>query len=171
MAEIYRYSLLYDMAEDRIAWDTIDREGATTRLWLTQRLSKDLVVALLPMLQTALPPMEQQQRSPQREAAVQSFEQAAAMSSFGRTPGVVAAPGASAGLVRKVHLKPNPQGVDLTFEFGPDQTRTIGSPHESVRQTLTVFRRLWVAAGWPMDIWPNWMAEELAPGAPDGAIN
>jgi hypothetical protein len=169
MAEIYRYSLLYDMAEDRIAWDTIDREGATTRLWLTQRLSRDLVAALLPMLQTALPPPEQP-RLPQHQAAVQSFEQAAAMTSFGRTPGVVAAPGATAGLVRKVHLKPNAQGVDLTFEFAMGQTRTIGSPHESVRQTLTIFRRLWAAAGWPMDIWPHWMAEEAA-ALSGGAVN
>jgi hypothetical protein len=40
-----------------------------------------------------------------------------------------------------------------------------------VRQTLTVFRRLWVAAAWPMDIWPTWMGEDAAAAAPGGALN
>jgi len=170
MAEIYRYSLIYDLAEDRIAWDTIDREGATTRLWLTQRLARDLVAAMLPLLPSALPPMARE-RSPQDQAVAQSFEQAAAMTSFGRTPGVRAEPGATAGLVRAIQLKPNPQGVDLTFQFGLDQTRLVSSPHESVRQTLTVLRRLWSGAGWPMDIWPNWMAEAAPGDVPSGAVN
>ena len=84
MIQIHRFSLLYDMAEDRMALDAEDIQGATTRLWLTQRLCRGLVKALIPMLrQTAHRPT-----AAENEGAVQSWEQAAAMASFGKVPNV-----------------------------------------------------------------------------------
>jgi hypothetical protein len=161
MSQIQKFSLLYDAAEDRLAWDTEDAEGGTTRLWLTQRLCRGLIGALLPMLKTAAPQVD----APLQQAAVQSWEQAAAMSSFGRVPGVQPKPQTLNGLVRAVHIRPKGEHLDLTFEFGTADTREVGLSQAALRQMLSVMHRLHVAAGWPLDLWPAWIAEPAPAGA------
>jgi len=160
MTQIHRFSLLYDMAEDRMALDAEDVQGATTRLWLTQRLCRGLVKALIPMLrQTPHRPV-----AAENEAAVQSWEQAAAMASFGKVPNVKPRPEAQTGVVRAAHITPSSEGVGLSFDFGPDHTRTLALGHAEVRQMLAVLYRLSAAADWPLDLWPAWIGEP-APGA------
>jgi hypothetical protein len=166
MTQIHKFSLAYDAAEDRLAWDTEDISGATTRLWLTQRLCRGLVSALLPMLRTGAP----QDIPPRHQAAMQSWEQAAAMATFGKVPGVQPQPQTIVGLVRTVHIRPAPQGLDLTFEFGANGSHTVGVPHAGVRQMLTIMRRLYVSAAWPLDIWPTWISETPVL-APSDAVN
>jgi hypothetical protein len=167
MSQIHKFSLAYDAEEDRLAWDAEDILGGTTRLWLTQRLCRGLVGALLPMLEQAAP----QAAAPGRQAVVQAWEQAAAMAEFGKTPGVRPRAETVAGLVRAAHIRPSPASLELTFEFGDGQSRVVAVAHAGVRQMLAVMRRLYVAAGWPLDIWPAWMAEPPAGRAPSGAVN
>lgn len=168
MSKIQRFSLIYDVAEDRIAWDSEDTEGATTRLWLTQRLCRGMVGAILPMLQVE--PAAPEPVAIQRQAAVQSWEQAAAMADFGKVPGVRPRPQTVVGLVKAIHIRPSADRLDLTFDFGADDSRTIGASQPAVRQMLTVLHRLHGVAGWPMDIWPAWI--EGPQGPPQtGAMN
>src|SRR5262245_2692712 len=101
MAEIHKFSFSYDKAEDRLAWDTEDRAGATTRLWLTQRLCRGFVKALIPMLPTGAV-----DSAPQHASTVQSWEQAAAMSTFGKTPPVQPTVKTVAGLLTALHITP-----------------------------------------------------------------
>ena len=155
MSQIQKFSLIYDVAEDRMAWDSEDAQGATTRLWLTQRLCRGLVGAILPMLQVE--PAAPEPVAAQRQAAVQSWEQAAAMADFGKVPGVRPLPQTVVGLVKAVHIGPFADHMDLSFDFGRDERRTLGVSRPAVRQMLTVLHRLYVAAGWPMDIWPAWI--------------
>lgn len=168
MSQIQKFSLIYDVAEDRMAWDSEDAHGATTRLWLTQRLCRGLVGAILPMLQGQ--PTAPEPVAVQRQAAVQSWEQAAAMADFGKVPGVRPRPQTVTGLVRAVQIRPFADRMDLTFDFGPDQSRTIGVSHPAVRQMLTVLHRLYGAAGWPTDVWPAWIEGPQAAPPPD-AVN
>jgi hypothetical protein len=118
------------------------------------------------MVQAATP----QKIAPQNEASVQSWEQAAAMAEFGKVPGVRPQPQATTGLVRAVHIRPSGDGMDLTFDFGADESRTVAIAHAAVRQTLAVMHRLHVAAGWPLDIWPAWISQPAA-SAPIDALN
>lgn len=166
MAEINKVSLLYVVAEDRLAMDTEDLEGATTRLWLTQRLCRGLVGAIVPMLQTTAGA-----RMPQQpQETVQSWAQAAAMQDFGRLPGVQPGPGTVNGLVRAVHITPQGDRVSLVFDFGAGESRTVSLSGPALRQTLSVMHRLHVEAGWPLDLWPGWIAEPAAQAA-GGAVN
>lgn len=166
MAEVHKFSLVYDPAEDRLAWDLEAMDGATARLWLTQRLCRGLVEALLKMVPVAAPP----EAPPQRQAAVQSWEQAAAMAEFGKVAGVTPQPQSVTGLVRAVHIRPVGERLDLTFDFGAGEHRTLGVAPPALRQLLGVMRRLYAGAGWPMDVWPAWTAE--TPGAPPAdAVN
>jgi len=166
MTEIHKFSLLYDADEDRLAWDTEDRAGGTTRLWLTQRLCRGLVRALLPMLRNAMP----QVVGPEHQATVQSFEQAAAMAAFGKLPPVRAQAETVTGLVKAVHIQPAGAALGMTFDFGADGHRTLGLTHAEVRQMLAVMHRLHTAAGWPLDIWPAWITGAPEP-APEAGLN
>jgi hypothetical protein len=162
MAEIHKFSLSYDAAEDRLAWDAEDREGGTTRMWLTQRLCRALVQAVVPMLlkttAQALPR--------EHETAVQSWEQAAAMADFGKVEPVRPRPQSLAGLVRTVNIRPPGEAFVLTFEFGAEGRCAIGMKLPELRQTLAVMHQLHVSAGWPLDFWPAWICEPAAgPGA------
>ena len=166
MSAIHRFSLAYDPEEDRITCDTEDRSGATTRLWLTQRLCRGLLPALLPMLQKSVG----QAVAPEHQAAVQSFEQAAALSAFGQLPPVRAQAETVAGLVKAVHIQPGPFGLTLTFDFGADGHRTLALTFAEVRQMLAVMHRLQAVAGWPLDQWPDWIAGG-GDAAPAAALN
>jgi hypothetical protein len=108
-----------------------------------------------------------QPRPVQQQAAVQSWEQAAAMAEFGKVPGVRPEPQSVVGLVNAAHIRPVPQGVVLTFSFTPDGERTVELGGPALRQTLAVIHRLAVAAGWPTDYWPRWIADPGAVAAPD----
>ena len=58
----------------------------------------------------------------------------------------------------------------LALDFGEPEPPTIGLAFPEVRQMLTVIYRLYVAANWPLDIWPAWISEP-APAAPTAAVN
>jgi hypothetical protein len=154
MRQLAKFSLSYDPAEDRIAWDGQDTAGAVTRLWITQRLCRDFVGALVPRLPKPAAPV-----AAEHETAVQSWEQAAAMASFGATPGVAYPAGAAAGLVRTVHINPAPGSVGLVFEASEGDPATITLDAAALRQTLAVLHQLCQAALWPTDYWPAWIAD------------
>lgn len=166
MAEIRKVSLLYVPTEDRLAFDTEDAEGATTRLWLTQRLCRGLVAALEPMLGRATT----LGLADQPPETVQSWEQAAAMSGFGKIPGVQPTADSVVGLVHAVHISPPGPQMALTFNFGDGGTLVVALSITALRQTLAVMHRLHAEAGWPLDIWPAWIADPAGQAA-SGAVN
>ena len=169
MAEIHKFSLCYDAAEDRIAWDAEAQDGSTTRMWLTQRLCQAVVKAIVPMVVQTAPP----ELAKGGETAVQSWEQAAAMAEFGKVPPVRPRPQSLAGLVRTVNIRPEGEKVILTFEFGAPVPCAIGINTPQIRQTLSVIHGLYVAAGWPTDFWPAWIADPIAAvgAAPTDLVN
>ena len=112
-----------------------------------------MVGALLPRL----PRAGAGEIAPEHEAAVQGWEQAAAMSGFGKTPGVRTTAEATSGLVRAVHIAQIRAGLSLAFEFGAGERRNIDLSVAAVRQMLSVMHDLHVATGWPTAFWPAWI--------------
>ncbi len=160
MAKVCKFSLTYVPAEDRIAWDAEDDAGATNRVWLTQRFCRGFVEALIAKLPAPGPDVPAA-----HQATVQGWEQAAAVSGLGKTPGVKLAPQAPAGLVRAAHITPTRSGLTIDFEFGVDERQAVTLPAPGVRQMLSIMHDLHVAAGWPTDFWPEWIAKPAATGA------
>lgn len=163
MAEITRFSFLYDPAEDRIALDAEDADGAATRLWLTQRLCRGLVAALVPMLTPPASALEDPGR--------QSWEQAAAVEAMGATPPVHPGPEATVGLVHEVTIAPAGDRLALTLRFSAGQSRELSIATVALRQTLAELHRLHVIAAWPQDLWPAWIADPAGGAAAVGAVN
>jgi hypothetical protein len=153
MAKIHKFSQLYDGAEDRIAWLTEDDDGATTKLWFTQRLCKGLVKALVPMLETA----QASDAPPEHKEVVQSWEQAAAMAEFGKVPPVQPREETVVGVVRNINIQPAGDGLIMSFDFGAAAPCTLALRLTETRQMLAVLRRLHAAAGWPGEAFPAWI--------------
>ncbi len=154
MAEVQKFSLSYDAGEDRLAWDVEYKDGATARMWLTQRLCRALVDAIVPQLKPGAV-----QAAPAHQTTLQSWEQAAAMVDFGKVPPVRPQPQTLAGLVRSVNIRPEIGKLILTFEFGAVGPCVIPVNAQQIRQTLSVMHGLYVAAGWRTDFWPGWVSE------------
>ncbi|MDB5431874.1 MAG: hypothetical protein JWP35_2990 [Caulobacter sp.] len=166
MSEIKKFSQLYDTAEDRMAWDTEDADGETTRLWLTRRMCQGLAGAVVAMLQ------KKEHAAAEHESVLQAWEQVAAMAGFGNTAPVQPKPEMAVGLVTAVHLAPSAKGVSMTFDFGAGEHRSIGLTYAAIRQTLSVMHRLYVAAGWPTEVWPDWVADpEASAAVPADSVN
>lgn len=154
MAAIIKFSFAYDPAEDRLALDTEDDAGVAARLWLTQRLCRGVVAALIPVLQNSVAG----HLPPDAQATLQSWEQAAALEGFGQAPPVKADTGSGAGLANAVHIRPRDDGLSLTVDFATGESRFIPMSFAALRQALSEMHRLFVVAGWPRDIWPEWIA-------------
>jgi hypothetical protein len=166
MAEVQKFSLAYDPAEDRLALDIEDRAGETTRLWLTERLCRNLAPALIKLLSDRTAP---QAAGAVAQSTVQSWAQVAAMQGFGQTPAVQLKPQAPSGLVSAVHVTPTNDRFVVKFDFG-EQSRSINFDEPALRQTLGLMQRLYRQAGWPADIWPDWIADPAADAA-SGTVN
>lgn len=159
MAEITRFSLLFDPAEDRVALDMLDDAGAVTRLWLTQRLCRGLTPVLTPLV-----------AGESADASRQSWAQAAAVEAMAGTPPVTPGAEATVGLVHEVTVAPATGRVGLTFRFA-GRSRELGLSTIALRQTLAELYRLHAAAGWPLDLWPAWIADPAREAAAEGGVN
>ena len=166
MADIHRFTLTYDPQEDRLAFDAEDAAGETTRLWLTQRMCRNLAPHLIRLL------TEQgaaRAGGAVAESTVQSWAQVSAMQKLDEAPAVRLKAQAPSGLVNAVHVTPQqtPGGARFLIQFDfAGQSRRIDFDEAALRQTLSLLARLYRAAGWPGDLWPDWIADP----APEPAV-
>lgn len=162
MSEVHKFSMSYDAGEDRIAWDAEYKDGATARMWLTQRLCKAMIEAIVPMLKPAAASAAPQQH----QSTLQSWEQAAAVADLGKVAPVQTQPQTLVGLVKVVNIRAEgAEKLILSFEFGAPGPCVIGVNVHQLRQTLSVIHGLYVLAAWPVDIWPAWIAQPAAGAA------
>lgn len=169
MSRIFKFSQLYDPAEDRIAIDTETTAGETQRLWLTQRMCRGLVEGIAPMLKAA----SASDAPPEHEAVIQSWEQAAAVAELGKVPPVRPSVETKVGLVREIQLAASPDGVVASLDYGGPKAAVLALKTIEARQFLAMLHTLFSAARWPGDIWPAWIGA-VADGpaaAKAGAIN
>lgn len=155
MADIHKFSLHYDPHEDRLAFDAEDAAGATTRLWLTERMCRNLAPHLIKMLTEK---GAAKAGGAVAESTVQSWAQLSAMRGFDQSSAVKLKTDAPSGLVNAVHVTPTNGRFLVKFDFG-GQSRSINFDEQALRQTLSLLARLYQAAGWTADIWPDWIAD------------
>lgn len=179
MSVANKLSQAYDGVEDRILLLSEDAQGAICRLWLTQRMTNKVILALFKWLgeQSA----SQLPQVPPTTA--QTWNQAAALSQFIPSEPVEVAvtspssapPGAvplieAEGLVRSVDVQRSGEDYMLVFHLGSEAT--LSSPFTAVelRQWLSILHGLYQTAGWAMEAWPSWMENPIATAVP-GSVN
>ena len=137
----------------------LPRDGAVI-MWLTQRLVRRLVPLLLQWL-------DQQAGSVPRRDIVHGFAQQAARMGMEEHPRVDIARNNAEWLVSRIDYATEAGHLVLTMRNDDGYAFGMRLAPMELRQWLTVLHGLWAHAEWPMDIWPDWLAnqtpEERAP--------
>lgn len=149
--ELQRLTTIYDEVQDRMRLaGEADGRGQVV-LWLTQRLLNRLVTYLSQWL-------AQQGGAHPQAALVQAFEQQVAEAGLVlQTP---VSPGLNVPeyLVESVDVKADAGLLALLLKGagGEPLARLVLVP-VALRQWLGIVRAGYGLAGWPMDVWPEWM--------------
>lgn len=162
-----RFTSRYDPAEDRIQILLERPEEGVLTLWLTRRLLSRLLPPLLARLEGTGPAAGrgagQGGQAPQGPpAAVQRFQQEAAVSAITRQPAVSPDPGARpderiAYLVTSVDIRSGASAVILDFKCGENLLHSLPFGGDTLRQWLGIIHSQYRAAKWAEPFWPDWI--------------
>jgi len=155
-AVLCKVSLYYSAIEDRLCLVGNADSGAPLSFWLTLRLSRLLATQLIKFVERATP------ASAAHEALL-AFEQTAAELQNAPTEPVAPCEQHPPLLLSRVDLNESNGHLTLRFPLpGEDSACLTFSPTQT-RQWIGILYRQFIAAGWPLDDWPDWMANELQP--------
>ena len=148
--ELQRITSEYVDSEDRLRLTGEIDADRTVVLWLSCRLLSRLLPHLFKWLE------EQSDRRLPADI-VQSFAQQAAKARHTPESAVQRQPDTLSWLVHSVDIKGGKDRLRLNFVApGQDPLRlTLQTQH--LRQWLSIIQTQWIKAGWPMQIWPDWM--------------
>ncbi len=156
----------YDPREDRLLARVLANDGATSALWVTQRLSLRLVQALRSHLDrsaaAASPHDPEALLSFRHEAAVQRREQHAPVPESG---------GGQHPLLDSIDVRLLGNRTDLVLNL-PDGQAVLSLSPDHVWQLLQILLDIFRRGEWPVDAWPAWMVNRTgaASGAPSGSL-
>lgn len=154
MTLLHRITTDYDEAEDRIKLVGQYRPDKLAVIWLTQRLLRRLVPVLLERLQTAQPVGQSIAAS-----VVQEFAQQAARAQMQPLPSLQAPADAEAWLVKSIDIGNRQNGLQLVFKGANGEQATLKLEGQFLRHWLNILYDVCRKAGWPLNIWPDWMRE------------
>ena len=152
MPTLERITTEYIDLEDRIRLAGEVGNAAPVVIWLTQRLLQRLVPALLQWL-------ERQDDDISRAEVLQSFAQQAARAELTPQAPVQAVAGCAAWLAQSVDITRSEQLLSLTFRGADGEDATLNLAAKPLRQWLSIVHDTYLKAGWPLDMWPNWIRE------------
>ncbi|MGE5723142.1 MAG: hypothetical protein ACM3YM_11855 [Sphingomonadales bacterium] len=157
--EIEWFRTVYVIPEDRLRFACALKGGGSDVFWVTQRVANELVKSLLDWLDKTV----QEERLGD---VVHSFAQQSAVASKPKRqpPRLPDTPG---WLVHAVNARTLPDRVTLTFRNNAGRAACIHFDAVHLRRWLNVLHGQYRRSGWPLDLWPDWMAE--AEGTPETA--
>lgn len=164
-----RVTTEYQPVQDRVRLAGDPGDGSVLVLWLTQRLLRQLVPQLLEWLQkqdTAdLPGGDELLHSARQQSATRRLGDADAAP-------VVAAEARAEWLVTAVDVQQRPEVLRLIFR-APQQHReriVLDLRPLALRQWLHIVMLAYARAAWPLDVWPEWMREQLPTKRPQQPV-
>lgn len=151
-----RVTTKYIAREDRVRLTAEASGSHAVTLWLTQRLLSRVAPRLCDWLEKHARD-DFQEFAQQR--AVASLQKQAAVTSDNKAPGV---------LVYVIDAKAVKAGLVLTFK-GADNivAARLQLQQKTLRQWLSILYDQYVQAGWPTEIWADWIAEAHTSGKLD----
>jgi len=160
-----RITTEYVDSEDRFRVTGQVGDNEVVEVWLTQRLFTRVLPHYFKWL-------EEQSDSALPKEIVQSFAQQAAKANLKQQAPVKRKADSQTLLVQAIDISPSKVGLGMRFKSSDEETATLSLPATQLRQWLNIVRTLWHKAGWPMDVWPEWMAPDEIQSAPhDKAVH
>lgn len=152
MSKIERISTEYIDIEDRVRLAGEVENAATVVVWFTQRLLQRL-------LPTLLQGLERQSADTPRSALLHSFALQAARAELTPQAPVQTSTDSTAWLARSVDITYSKQAVSLNFRGVAGENATLALAATPLRQWLGILHDTYLKAGWPLDVWPEWVRE------------
>ena len=150
--EIHWFNTAYVVPEDRLRLSCTLKTGDTDIFWLTQRLANAVARNLLDWLDKSI----EQDRF--RELA-HEMAQRSATAKRPKSPGTKI-PEGPGWLVDSVGFKSNEKLLVLTFKDKEAERQAfIRFDAEHLRRWLKVLHAQYKKAGWPIQVWPDWVTE------------
>lgn len=141
----------YSLLEDRIRITGRAVDGGTVTVWLNLRMMR----MLLPVLADWV----EKKAAPAIAGASQLAQQAAASFAITPQPAVQCRSDNVEWLAITVDYAWSDAALRLTFRNGEGANEAVISFDETLlRQWMAIVYRLYMAAEWPMDAWPVWVA-------------
>lgn len=159
-----RVTTVYVDVEDRFRLSGEAEDGQVLVLWLTQRLLCRLVPHLVQWLDKRAPLQASSRPMAAAAQVMHVFAQQSAVARLSPQAPVETTAAGRGWLVQKVDVATLEESVRLAFkppgEGGGQACVTMEATH--LRQWLGIVHGQWLQAGWPPDVWPQWMAETAA---------
>lgn len=158
LRRVSRITTIYDKREDRLKLSVLDEEDRRMALWMTQRLAGQVITVLLKEIEESVAAETPSAARP----AVQLMEQARAEMQRKPVPPIQPEKDDEEHLILNVGLRRGKTHIRLTFYWGKEEDERIALAigRTKLRQWLRVFHHHYKRAGWPLDIWPQWLADD-----------
>ena len=169
IATLTRLTTSYADVEDRILLAGEIANALPEAMWLTQRLALRLLPALLQWLDHQTGVMSSQASGALRSTAelqkqvVHGFAQEAATAELVPQPPVQIARAGEGWLIHSVDLTPAQERLALVFRAADGRAAGVALTAIELRQWLALLHGVWLAAGWPASVWPEWIQGEAKP--------
>jgi len=166
-----RITTEYIEIEDRlrISGEIADAEAVV--IWLTQRLLLRLLPLLLQWLDQQTQHTVNNANTP-RVDVLQSFAQQTARAQLEHQPPVRPSGSSATWLAHSVDIAQSAQEMALTFKSVDDllQPATLALAAQPLRQWLNIVYDAFVIAGWPLEVWPDWIRDGATPAQAQIAV-
>ena len=164
MMDLGRVTTVYVDVEDRFRLSGETQDGQVLVLWLTQRLLCRLVPHLVQWLDKRAPLQASSRPVAAAAQVMHGFAQQSAVARLSPQAPVETTAAGQDWLVQKVDVATLEDAVGLTFrapgEGAEKASVTMDATH--LRQWLGIVHAQWRHAGWPLEVWPQWMLEQAA---------
>lgn len=162
MPDLHRITTEYIDAEDRLRLTGEKAPGEVLVLWLTQRLVHRLMDHLCRCLDNQAHHLSQS-RALQADV-IQTFAQQAARARLPTQPAVLASQASQQWLVTAVDINQAADKTTLTFKgSNPDGHARLTLHEQPLRQWLGIVFEQCSKAGWPVEVWPDWVRDAYQP--------
>lgn len=155
MGELQRITTEFVDVEDRILLRGQTTADQVVMIWLTQRLLGRLIPHLLGWLE------KQSVMDAQLAEVLQGFAQQAARTDLPPQAPVQCKADTCAWLVLSVDVVSAEEVLQLVFKGADDLSASLSLGAQALRQWLNILHDQYRVAGWPLQLWPQWMTPEV----------
>lgn len=151
MKLLERFSTIYVAEEDRLRLTSEIFDGTIETIWLTQRF---LLGALPPLLKW----LEKQSPSSLSINEVQEFHQQAATATIKPQKPVQAGADNPSWIPTIVNITSSERLIKITLRGCNQNQVHLNLTAKQLRQWLSIIHDCWEKAGWPPQVWPEWVS-------------